>query len=69
MKKLSLLAYPNRLNWCHIKNMARPLFIPNPENETIEELKQDSRVGSIETATRCTAIQMLLARGRFRVKP
>jgi len=41
--------------------MARPLLIPNPENSTIEELKQVSRVGSSETATRCTAIQMLLA--------
>jgi transposase len=41
--------------------MARPLLIPNPHNATIEELNQVSRVGSIETATRCTAIQMLLA--------
>ena len=41
--------------------MARPLLTPNPENATIEELKQVSRVGSNETATRCTAIQMLLA--------
>ena len=41
--------------------MARPLLIPDPENATIEELKQVSRVGSSETATRCTAIQMLLA--------
>ena len=41
--------------------MARPLLIPNPENATIEELKQVSRVGSNETAIRCTAIQMLLA--------
>ena len=41
--------------------MARPLLIPNPENATIAELKQVSRVGSTETATRCTAIQMLLA--------
>ncbi len=40
--------------------MARPLLIPDPENATIEELKQVSRVGSTETATRCTAIQMLL---------
>jgi hypothetical protein len=40
--------------------MARPLLIANPENATIEELKQVSRVGSSETATRCTAIQMLL---------
>jgi len=41
--------------------MARSLLIPNPENSTIEELKQVSRVGSNETAARCTAIQMLLA--------
>ena len=41
--------------------MARPLLIAHPENATIEELKQVSRVGSNETATRCTAIQMLLA--------
>ena len=41
--------------------MARPLRIPDPQNATIEELKQISRVGSNETATRCTAIQMLLA--------
>ena len=41
--------------------MARPLLIPNPENATINDLKQVSRVGSNETATRCTAIQMLLA--------
>ena len=40
--------------------MARPLLIANPENATIEELKQVSRVGSNETAARCTAIQMLL---------
>jgi hypothetical protein len=31
------------------------------ENATIEALKQVFRVGSIETATRCPAIQMLLA--------
>ena len=41
--------------------MARALIIPNPENATIEELKHVSRVGSSETAIRCTAIQMLLA--------
>ena len=41
--------------------MARALLIPNSENATIEELKQVSRVGSTETAIRCTAIQMLLA--------
>jgi transposase len=41
--------------------MARALLIPNPANATIDELKQVSRVGLIETATRCAAIQMLLA--------
>ena len=41
--------------------MARSLIIPNPGNATIEDLKLVSRVGSSETATRCTAIQMLLA--------
>ena len=41
--------------------MARPLLIPDAQNATIEELKQVSRVASSETATRCTAIQMLLA--------
>ena len=41
--------------------MARPLLIPDPENAPIQELKQVSRMGSNETATRCTAIQMLLA--------
>ena len=41
--------------------MARPLLTPNPENATIEELKQLARVGSSETAACCTAIQMLLA--------
>jgi len=42
--------------------MARPLLISHPQNATIEELKQVSRVGSNEKATRCTAIQMILAR-------
>ena len=41
--------------------MARPLLIANAHNASIEELKQVSRVGSNETATRCTAVQMLLA--------
>lgn len=41
--------------------MARPLLIPYPENASIEELKQVARIGSNETAIRCTAIQMLLA--------
>ena len=42
--------------------MAQPLLIPYPENATIQELKQVSRISSSETATRCTAIQMLLER-------
>ena len=41
--------------------MARPLLTPHPENASIEELKQVARIGSNETAIRCTAIQMLLA--------
>jgi transposase len=41
--------------------MARVLLIPDPQNASIEELKQLSRIGSSETATRCTALQMLLA--------
>jgi hypothetical protein len=41
--------------------MAQPLLIAHPENASIEELKQVSRVGYNETATRCSAIQMLLA--------
>lgn len=41
--------------------MARPLLILNPHNATIEELKQVPRIDSNETATRCTAVQMLLA--------
>lgn len=41
--------------------MARSLLIPNPENATMKELKAVARIGSNETATRCAAIQMLLA--------
>ncbi len=41
--------------------MAQSLLIADPENATIEELKQVSRLGSNETATRSSAIQMLLA--------
>lgn len=41
--------------------MARALLKPDPQNASIEELKQVSGIGSSETATRCTAIQMLLA--------
>lgn len=40
--------------------MARRLLIPNPENSNMQELKNTARVGSSETALRCTAIQMLL---------
>jgi hypothetical protein len=41
--------------------MVQPLLIAHPQNATIEELKQVSRLGSNETATRCSASQMLLA--------
>ncbi len=41
--------------------MPRALLIAHLENATIEELKQVSRVGSNQTPTRCSAIQMLLA--------
>jgi hypothetical protein len=41
--------------------MARSILIADPENAIIEELKQVSRMGSNETATRCSAIQLLLA--------
>jgi len=40
--------------------MARPRIHPNPENGTLEELKETSRVGSNETSLRCTAMQFLL---------
>jgi transposase len=41
--------------------MARRLLKPNPENASIVALKQTARVGSGETALRCTAIQFLIA--------
>jgi len=41
--------------------MARPLLIAHRQNATIEDLKQVCRLGSNETATRFSAIQMLLA--------
>jgi len=41
--------------------MAQPLLIAHPQNATIEELKQVSRLGYTEIVTRCSAIQMLLA--------
>ena len=40
--------------------MAQRLLTPNPENASILELKEVARVGSNETALRCTAIQMLI---------
>lgn len=40
--------------------MARPSIEPNPENASIQELKEAARVGTSETALRCTAIQMLI---------
>lgn len=41
--------------------MAQRLLKPNPENASMYELKEAARVGSNETALRCTAMQMLLA--------
>jgi transposase len=41
--------------------MGRPRIYPNPENATLEDLKETSRIGSNETAQRCTAIQLLLS--------
>lgn len=41
--------------------MARALLTANPQNATIQELKGVARIGSSQTATRCAAIQMLLA--------
>ena len=41
--------------------MARVLLIAHRQNATIEELKQVCRVGSNQTATGCSAIQMRLA--------
>lgn len=40
--------------------MARRLLKPNPENASLHELKLTARVGSSETALRCTAIQLLI---------
>jgi len=40
--------------------MAQLLLIAHPDNATIEELKQVSPVDFNETATRSSAIQMLL---------
>jgi transposase len=40
--------------------MAQRLLTPNPENASILDLKGLARVGSGETALRCTAIQMLI---------
>jgi len=41
--------------------MARQLLKPNDANASISGLKETARVGSSETALRCTAIQFLLA--------
>ena len=41
--------------------MAQRLLTPNPENASLLDLKALARVGSSETALRCTAIQMLIA--------
>jgi transposase len=40
--------------------MARALTQPNAENASIHELLETARAGSLETAKRCTAIQMLI---------
>jgi len=40
--------------------MGRRRLEPNPENASLEELKEAARVGSNETADRCTAIRFLL---------
>lgn len=40
--------------------MARRLLEPNPENASLEELKEAARVGSSETSIRCTAMQLLI---------
>ena len=40
--------------------MAQRLLTPNPQNASILELKEVGRVGSSETALRCTAMQMLI---------
>lgn len=40
--------------------MARSLLQPNPENASIQALKETARVGSNETSLRCTAIQFLI---------
>jgi hypothetical protein len=45
--------------------MARSLLIADPENATIEELKQVSRVGSNETATRLMPGEDRIPDGRF----
>jgi transposase len=40
--------------------VARPLLEPHAQNDSIHELKETARVGSSESALRCTAIQMLI---------
>lgn len=44
--------------------MARTLIEPNPENASSYELREASRVGTFETATRCMAIQFLVLGSR-----
>jgi len=41
---------------CHDRFMARRVLTPHVENASLDELKLASRVGSYETALRCTAI-------------
>jgi len=40
--------------------MARRLLTPHAENASLQELKLAARVGSYETALRCTAVQLLI---------
>jgi len=40
--------------------MSRRQLQPNPENASVQELREVTRAGSFETATRCTAIQFLI---------
>jgi len=45
---------------CHGQIVARRLLKPNPENASLRHLKEAARVGTSETALRCTAIQLLV---------
>jgi hypothetical protein len=40
--------------------MAPRLAQPNPENASMQELKEAGKVGTFETNIRCNAIQMLI---------